>query len=573
MEHKDYNDNLDDSTSRQINYLDIINHMNDLDKSTVISEFINILNKYFHIKGSRILELSSNLGRYSMELALRGANCTSIDISEEDLCLDIETADKYNINDCKFQKADGFSLNFNDKQFDIVFIAGTAEYFEDDTIIEMLKAMSRIGKYVITIVPYSGSTIYRISKVFLHQQNSLRSGAERDFLTLEKLLKSSGLTKLHECIIGYASESLCLKTINSNAIPAVLSENLRKMFDKENNIGNWLVTISSNDDESIKKFNNLNSANVICFNNDTALMKVNKPLVTIVCPFYNSEDYIPNVVNTLSDISYDNIEIIFVNDGSNDKSSEILKTCCNKNLINKNFKILDLTENKGTFHARYEGVKNALGEYIFFVDCDDVTFYDGISRLVYDIKNFDSNVMLPVSSTLMNKGSFIGSIWQHLLLPKTIEQIIIEIYNLTGKVSISNTLHNKNILLKAYTEIDASLKKAGVSRLINDEDMIVINHLILMGYVKQIIPIYYSLRGYNISNASSTSKDIESRINDMPIRFAYTISYMLSKNLIEKNYQEIYNIMYNKAVEIYGDSLGSKFMEVFDLYSKKFMKI
>ena len=65
-------------------------------------------------------------------------------------------------------------------------------------------------------------------------------------------------------------------------------------------------------------------------------------------------------------IDYKNIEIIVINDGSTDKTSEILKK-----YQNYNFKIIE-QENSGVSQARNTGLKTATGDYIMFLDADDI---------------------------------------------------------------------------------------------------------------------------------------------------------------------------------------------------------
>ena len=92
------------------------------------------------------------------------------------------------------------------------------------------------------------------------------------------------------------------------------------------------------------------------------------PLVTVVVPFYNVEKYIQNCLESIINQTYKNIEIICVDDESKDSSYDIVKNIAENN--NK-IKIIRHKKNKGLGGARNTGVKNAKGEYVFFVDSDD----------------------------------------------------------------------------------------------------------------------------------------------------------------------------------------------------------
>jgi len=91
------------------------------------------------------------------------------------------------------------------------------------------------------------------------------------------------------------------------------------------------------------------------------------PLISIIIPVYNTEKYLSKCLDSIINQTYKNLEIIIINDGSTDNSF----TICGKyamrddriNLINK--------ENKGVSSARNQGIDEAKGLYISFVDSDD----------------------------------------------------------------------------------------------------------------------------------------------------------------------------------------------------------
>lgn len=91
-------------------------------------------------------------------------------------------------------------------------------------------------------------------------------------------------------------------------------------------------------------------------------------LVSIIIPVYNLEKYIQfNIDNMLSQ-SYENLEIIYVDDGSTDSSAQIIKSAAEKDSRIKYY----YKENGGVSSARNFGIEKANGEYIMFVDGDDI---------------------------------------------------------------------------------------------------------------------------------------------------------------------------------------------------------
>lgn len=101
---------------------------------------------------------------------------------------------------------------------------------------------------------------------------------------------------------------------------------------------------------------------------------------SIVIPMYNVEKYIEKCLLSClhQDISYNEYEIIIVNDGSPDGSLDIAeKIACQYS----NIKIIT-QENKGLSEARNTGLRNAKGEYIWFVDSDDVIKEKCLSKII-----------------------------------------------------------------------------------------------------------------------------------------------------------------------------------------------
>ena len=101
------------------------------------------------------------------------------------------------------------------------------------------------------------------------------------------------------------------------------------------------------------------------------------PKFSIIVPVYNVESYLAKCLDSILCQSYKDYEIIAINDGSTDNSSKILKEYVDKydNIIVINQK------NQGLSQARNNGVKEAKGEYIIFVDSDDFIEKDLLKKI------------------------------------------------------------------------------------------------------------------------------------------------------------------------------------------------
>ena len=104
------------------------------------------------------------------------------------------------------------------------------------------------------------------------------------------------------------------------------------------------------------------------------------PLVSIIVPFFNSETFIQETLNSVRDQTYHNWECILVDDGSVDSSHEICKTNIQ---IDDRFKLLiNDSGTKGVSSARNVGINLAQGEFILFLDSDDLLASDCLTNRV-----------------------------------------------------------------------------------------------------------------------------------------------------------------------------------------------
>ena len=114
-------------------------------------------------------------------------------------------------------------------------------------------------------------------------------------------------------------------------------------------------------------------------------------LLSIIIPAFNAEKYVANSIKNIfkQRINNDSFEVIIVNDGSVDKTKEMVlklqKEHSNVVLLNQ--------ENKGSSVARNNGIKLAKGEYIFFFDCDDYLADDTLPVILKVAKKFKPNIV------------------------------------------------------------------------------------------------------------------------------------------------------------------------------------
>ena len=133
--------------------------------------------------------------------------------------------------------------------------------------------------------------------------------------------------------------------------------------------------------------------------------KIFNPLVSIIIPVYNGENYIKYSIESALNQTYKNIEIIVVNDGSKDKTEDIAKSYGDK--IRYYYK-----DNGGVASALNLGIKEAKGEYISWLSHDDIYYPNKIERQIEELENIDKNTILYSGYELINdKSEFLGT-WE-----------------------------------------------------------------------------------------------------------------------------------------------------------------
>ena len=95
---------------------------------------------------------------------------------------------------------------------------------------------------------------------------------------------------------------------------------------------------------------------------------MSKPLVSVIVPIYNMDPFLRRCVASIMNQTLRELEIILVNDGSTDTSSDIIREMA---LADSRVKVINQV-NQGVSAARNAGLKAAKGKYIGFVDADDL---------------------------------------------------------------------------------------------------------------------------------------------------------------------------------------------------------
>lgn len=127
---------------------------------------------------------------------------------------------------------------------------------------------------------------------------------------------------------------------------------------------------------------------------------MHEDLVSIIVPVYNVEKFIEKCVNSLMNQSHKDIEIILVDDGSPDQSTEIIDRIA---IEDQRVHVIH-QQNKGVSAARNAGLQCATGEYVMFVDGDDWGDSDYVAYFLTLVTG--SKILIPMYTP--NTVQFVG---------------------------------------------------------------------------------------------------------------------------------------------------------------------
>lgn len=122
-------------------------------------------------------------------------------------------------------------------------------------------------------------------------------------------------------------------------------------------------------------------------------MKEDNRLVTVIIPIYNSEKYLKSALDSVKVQSYQNIEILMIDDGSTDACPGI---CKEYEREDSRFRLI-CQENQGPSAARNHGIREAKGEYITFLDSDDMIHKDFIKILMHMLEEYNCDIAMTKS--------------------------------------------------------------------------------------------------------------------------------------------------------------------------------
>jgi glycosyltransferase involved in cell wall biosynthesis len=146
-----------------------------------------------------------------------------------------------------------------------------------------------------------------------------------------------------------------------------------------------------------------------------------KPLVSILIPVYNKEDYVNHCLDSLLNTGLDNIEIVCIDDCSTDASKMLLK---HREKKDRRIKVLALDTNSGASIARNLGLARATGKYICFADADDMLESEALSAMVCLAEEYGSDLVRGKITGFTDDDKLHRLAGEHLLHQSSAAQVV-----------------------------------------------------------------------------------------------------------------------------------------------------
>lgn len=136
-----------------------------------------------------------------------------------------------------------------------------------------------------------------------------------------------------------------------------------------------------------------------------------QPEVSVIIPVYNVEKYLESSIESVLKQTYNNIQIVLVDDGATDKSPEICEQFAQKN---NNIRVIH-KKNGGLSDARNAGIKVATGKYILFLDSDDTLLDRAIEDMVNIAEKNNCDAVIPNIYYKVYESNFEKQLASHFL--------------------------------------------------------------------------------------------------------------------------------------------------------------
>ncbi|GAT62863.1 glycosyltransferase family 2 protein [Paludibacter jiangxiensis] len=277
------------------------------------------------------------------------------------------------------------------------------------------------------------------------------------------------------------------------------------------------------------------------------------PLISIIVPCYNQAQYLPEALDSVLAQTYTNWECIIVNDGSPDNTEEVAKIYCNKD---SRFKYI-FKENGGLSSARNFGFQFAGGEYLQFLDCDDILSSNKLQLQIEQLREYNFD---PYIISVTKHQYFINNDIRHIDVESSTKEIICHDFDFPMDVIIESWEHLTGFCVHTWLWHRTLMSEAGNwdESLCKNEDgeyfSRILSHTKAVKFCRDAVA-YYRFNPKSICNTMNPTKEWDQ---------LRSVRLIISKIKKYRYNQEIKDIIYNMYIAyMYPKDLYSEYAKEF----------
>lgn len=261
-----------------------------------------------------------------------------------------------------------------------------------------------------------------------------------------------------------------------------------------------------------------------------------KDLISIIIPVYNVEKYLPECIESVLKQTYENVEILLIDDGSTDNSGKICDEYAEKDTRIKAVH----KENGGVSSARNKGLDIAQGEYITFIDADDFVAENYVQVLYKSLKQNNSDLSF-CKYSYFEDNNFKSC---EEILPN---KIIVNKSSKEFRDFLTRFISYKNNFMGSSCRILYRKENVGAIRF-NQEIKIAEDLLFVLKMI------------FNVGSLSFVKESLYFyRVNRQSVSYSYKKNYLINQIVLYKEIKSIYQFLsdekINKQLNIYAASL------------------
>ena len=231
------------------------------------------------------------------------------------------------------------------------------------------------------------------------------------------------------------------------------------------------------------------------------------PLISVVIPAYNAEQFLDETLESVLSQTYENWECIIVNDGSTDNTESVAKKWCEKDTRFRYF----YKENSGASDTRNLGIKKARGEYIAFLDADDLYMPNFLEICLENLVEKDVDLVAPKMLEFWNVQNGV------------IEDEDKKDYLYSGKEGIALFLHSNRLTMALLCKKSVMDEVGGFTWHKKAEDLHCWLKVLFAGYKIYRLGEYYAYRRMHNNSWSSMDINCSKEVLELIVSFKANI--------------------------------------------------